>query len=213
LNFEPGIEPGKEKRMDEKKNWMLKGVFYECCRVEDGHCALWFGRDLPRACANMATYQIKEGRIQDVDMKGVVIMQHQEGIGPRVADMAKGAEEGASYVSDNANDEQRGVLELFLRENLGIRPWKKLLGIKFVKIDIQEENGRFYISMPHGEQKMSLTVGGDGKTPIRLENPLSPAFSNVRFCNTERWRYFDYGKDLDFHNTSGVIAEFVFGKI
>ena len=67
--------------MNEKKNWELKGVFYECCRVDDGHCALWFGRDLPRACANMATYQITEGHIQNVDMKGVVVIQHQTGIG------------------------------------------------------------------------------------------------------------------------------------
>jgi hypothetical protein len=196
--------------MNEKKNWVLKGVFYECCRVEDGHCALWFGRDLPRACANMATYQIKEGHIQNVDMKGVVVMQHQEGIGPKVVDMAKGVEEGASYISDSVSDEQRGVLESFLTTDLGIRPWKKILGIKFVKIAIQEENGTYHITMPFGEQKMSLTIGGDNKKPIRLENPRSPAFSNVRFCNTEIWKYHDYGKNLEFHNTSGVIADFVF---
>jgi len=196
--------------MNEKKNWALKGVFYECCRVEDGHCALWFGRDLPRACANMATYQITEGHIQNVDMKGVVVMQHQEGIGPKVADMAKGVEEGASYISDNVNDEQRSVLEPFLKTDLGIRPWKKLLGIKFVKIDIQEEKGTYHITMPFGEQKMSLTIGGDNKNPMRLENSRSRTFSNIRFCNTETWKYHDYGKNLEFHNTSGAIADFVF---
>jgi hypothetical protein len=196
--------------MMEKKNWELKGIFYECCRVEDGHCALWFGRDLPRACANMATYQITEGHIQNVDMKGIVITQHQEGIGPRVADMAKGAQEGASYVSDNANDEQRAVLESFVNTDLGIRPWKNNLGLKFVKIDIKEDKGTYHITMPFGEQKMSLTVGGDKKNPIRMENPNSPAFSNVRFCNTEFWNFHDHGKTLEFHNTSGVMADFVF---
>jgi len=150
------------------------------------------------------------GHIQNVDMKGVVVMQHQEGIGPKVADMAKGVAEGAAYISDNVNDEQRGVLEPFLKTALGIRPWKKALGIKVVKIDIQEENGTYHITMPFGEQKMSLTVGGDNKNPMRLENPRSPIFSNVRFCNTETWRFYDYGKNLEFHNTSGVIADFVF---
>ena len=196
--------------MNDEKNWVLKGVFYECCRVEDGHCALWFGRDLPRACANIATYQITEGHIKNVDMKGVVLIQHQEGIGPKVTDMAKGVAEGAAYISDSVNDEQRGVLESFLKTDLGIRPWKKTLGIKVVKIDIQEENGTYHITMPFGEQKMSLTVGGDNKNPMRLENPRSPVFSNVRFCNTETWRFHDYGKNLEFHNTSGVIADFVF---
>ena len=93
--------------MDKNKNWSLKGTFYECCRVDDGHCALWFGRDLPRPCANMETLQITEGHIQNVDMKGVVIMLHQEGIGPKAADMANGAAEGAAYMSDNVTDEQR----------------------------------------------------------------------------------------------------------
>ena len=196
--------------MNGEKIWELKGVFYECCRVEDGHCSLWFGRDLPRACANMATYQITEGHIQNIDMKGIVITQHQEGIGPKVADMAKGAQEGASYISDNANEKQRGVLESFLKTNLGIRPWKKNLGVKYVKIDIRENKGIYHITMPYGEQKMALTVGGDKKNPIRMENPNSPAFSNVRFCNTEFWNFHDYGKTLEFHNASGVMADFVF---
>jgi hypothetical protein len=196
--------------MNEEKNWTLKGVFYECCKVEDGHCALWFGRDLPTACTNMATYQITEGRVQGVDMKGVVVIQHQTGIGPKVADMAKGVDEGAAYISDNVNDAQRHTLEAFLKTDLGIRPWKKILGIKVVKIDIQEKNGTYHITMPFGEQKMTLTTGGDNKNPMRLENAHNPAFSNIRFCNTEFWKYHDYGKDLEFHNTSGVIADFVF---
>ena len=196
--------------MNEKKDWTLEGVFYECCRVEDGHCGLWFGRDLPRACANMETYQLSGGRIQGVDMKGVVIMQHQEGIGPKGADMRGGAEAGAAYISDRANNEQRAVLEEFLKTNLGIKPWKKILGIKVVKIDIQEEKGTYNITMPFGEQKMSLTVGGDYKNPMRLENAHNPGFSNIRFCNTRGWKYHDYGKELEFHNTSGVMADFVF---
>ena len=59
--------------MTARKDWTLKGTFYECCRVLDGHCALWFGRDLPKACANLLTYQIKEGEIQNVDMNGIII--------------------------------------------------------------------------------------------------------------------------------------------
>ena len=53
--------------MTARKDWTLKGTFYECCRVLDGHCALWFGRDLPEACANLLTYQIKEAvtRLRD----------------------------------------------------------------------------------------------------------------------------------------------------
>ena len=98
--------------MNEKKNWVLKGIFYECCRVEDGHCALWFGRDLPTACANMATYQITEGHIQNIDMKGVVVMLHQDGIGPSsapaVARVGTQKEEGQAVVFARFERRKRG---------------------------------------------------------------------------------------------------------
>ena len=84
----------------------------------------------------------------------------------------------------------------------------KCLGTKFVRIDISEENGTYHITMPFGEQKMSLTVGKDGKSPIRIENPRQPFLSNVKLCNTQFWEYHDYGKSLEYQNTSGQIADF-----
>ena len=194
--------------MTSQNNWMLKGTFYECCRALDGHCALWFGRELPSACANILTYQIKEGHIQNVDMKGIIITCHMDGIGPKPSDMAKGVKEGAAYISDNATDEQRKILEPFVMENLEGRMWNKCLGTRFVKIDISEKNGTYSITMPYAELEMSLTIGGDGKNPIRMENASMPFLSNVRFCNTRFWKYHDYGKNLEYHNTSGGIADF-----
>jgi hypothetical protein len=193
-----------------QKDWVLKGIFYECCRIEDGHCGLWFGRDLPDACINFATFLVKEGQIQNVNMEGIIIIHHQDGIGPKRSDIAKGIGEGAVYISDNATEAQRKVLEPFVKKNLGAEHWKKLLGVKFVKIDITEKNGTYHITMPFGEQKIALTIGGDGKTPVRMENPRLYGRSNVKFCNTEYWKYHDYGKNLEFHNTSGVIADFSF---
>ena len=55
---------------------------------------------------------------------------------------------------------------------------------------------------------MSLTVGGDGKNPVRIENPAMPFIHNVRVCNTRFWKYHDYGKNLEYHDTSGAIADF-----
>ena len=194
--------------MNTRKDWILKGTFYECCRVLDGHCGLWFNRDLPEACANLLTYQIKEGQIQNVDMKGIIITCHMDGIGPKHTDMAKGVKEGAAYISENATDEQRKILEPFVMEHLEGRMWRKCLGIKYVKINISEENGTYRLTMPFGELEMSLAIGGDGKNPIRMENPPMPFLNNVRFCNTHLWKYHDYDKNLEYHNTSGAIADF-----
>ena len=194
--------------MTAQKDWMLKGTFYECCRVLDGHCGLWFGRDLTKACANLLTYQIKEGQIQNVDMKDIIITCHMDGIGPKHTDLAKGVKEGAAYISEHATDEQRKILEPFIMEHLEGRMWRKSLGIKYVKINISEENGTYRISMPFGELEMSLVIGGDGKNPVRMENPSMAFLNNVRFCNTHFWKYYDYGKNLEYHNTSGAIADF-----
>jgi hypothetical protein len=174
----------------------------------DGHCGLWFGRDLPQPCANILAYQINEGQIQNVDMKGIIIACHMDGIGPKHADMANGVKEGAAYISDKATDEQRKILEPFVMEHLEGRMWRKCLGIKYVTIDISEENGTYRLRMPFGELEMALAIGGDGKSPIRMENPPMPFLSNVRFCNTHYWKYNDYGKKLEYHNTSGGIGDF-----
>jgi len=193
------------------KNWTLKGTWWECC-IREGQCPLWFGRDLweeAGLCTSFQTYRIEEGRIQNVDMKGIAIIHVLFGIGPKMADFVEGVEEGAAYISDNASDEQRRLLESFVTKHLHVKTWRKVLGVKFVKIDISEKKGTYHVTMPFGEQKMSLTVGADGKNPVRMENVAS-ALSNIRVCNTDLWKYHDYGRNLEFHNTSGGIADFVF---
>lgn len=189
----------------EGKGWTLKGTFYECCRALDGQCGLQFGREMPHPCGCLATYQIKEGRIQNVDMKGIAILFHMDGIGPKPSDIV---DEGAVYISDNATEEQREILKPFVMDKMEGRMWEKTLGIKFVKIDISEKGGTYSITMPFGEQHLTLTVGGDGKNPIRMENSGLPFLFDVKICNTRLWKYHDYGKDLEYRNTSGQIADF-----
>jgi hypothetical protein len=191
--------------MAKEEDWTLKGTFYECCRALDGQCGLQFGRELPHPCACLATYQVKEGQIQNVDMTGIIILFHMDGIGPKPDDVV---DEGAVYISDNATEERREILEPFVMEKMEGRMWEKTLGIKFVKINISEEDGIYSVTMPFGEQKLSLTIGGDGKNPIRMENGGLPFLTDVKICNTRLWKYHDYGKNLEYHNTSGQIADF-----
>jgi hypothetical protein len=194
--------------MVNRDHWLLKGTFYECCRIEDGHCALWFGRNLPKACTNLATYEIREGHVNNIDMAGIILMFHQDGIGPGIAELMQGAKEGAVYISDNTTIEQQKVLDPFIKEHTDAARWKKHLGTRFVNIKITKENNDHHITMPFGEQKMSLAIGGDRKNPMRLENPPMPFLTDVKFCNTHFWKYHDYAKNLAFENTSGVMANF-----
>ena len=84
--------------------------------------------------------------------------------------------------------------------------------MKFVKIEIKEENGVYHITYPFGEGKQIQAIGGDGKSPMRMENPtrynLVVLPINMVFCNTLFWKYDDYGKHLEYHDTSGCMAEF-----
>ncbi|MBN1462000.1 MAG: DUF1326 domain-containing protein, partial [Armatimonadetes bacterium] len=186
----------------------LKGNLYECCRTE-GHCPLWFGRDMWDApCVNFATYQIEEGYIGDVDMKGVTIIHHQDGIGPTFAEHLKGVREGAVYISDNATDEQRKALEPFVKSALGAGNWGTFLGLKYVPVSVSGDGKTFDIVMPYGEQHMTLTTGGDGQTPITMGNSWNTAAQEIKFANTDLWTFKDYGKDITLKNTSGVAAKF-----
>jgi len=196
--------------MSEKRNWQIKGKFYESCRTE-GHCPLWFGRDLwEKPCVNFETYEIEEGQIGGVDMKGIIIIRHQDKIGPTFEELQKGPGEGAVYISSNATEEQKKVLEAFAKNNLAAA-WKRLLGIKFVDINIKKSDRTFHITMPFGEQKITLTVGGDGKTPIAMGNCINPSISNLKFGNTDVWAIRDYGKEVSYRNTEGNVADFSMG--
>ena len=199
--------------MQVKKGWVLKGTRYESCRTE-GQCPLKFGRELwDTPCISFAAYQIKEGIIGNIDVASITIIHHVDGIGPKFADLAKGPKEGAIYISDNATEEQRKVLEPFAKTHILAENWRKNLGTKFVPINIEEDNGTYHISMPFGELKISLAVGGDGKTPIRLINPRmifsGTDITDYKAANTQFWNYRDYGKNIEFRSTSGEIADFV----
>jgi hypothetical protein len=191
--------------------WELSGKYYESCRME-GHCPLWFGRNLwgERGCVNFETWEIVTGHIGVVDVSGIIIVRHQDGIGPKAADLGKpgGISEGAVYVSDNASEEQRKVLTPFVKNNMGMELWGKNLGTKFVQIKVNHGNGTHHTWMPFGEQQITLTVGGDGKAPIEMANPINTSLRNVAFGNTDVWSYHDYGKNIVCHNTGGTVGDF-----
>ena len=189
--------------------WKIKGVWYEACASE-GYCSFMFGRDREEPCKQFAVFQIKEGKIDNVDVGGILAITVTDLFSEKAADvMAKGGE-GGIYISDTATEDQRKVLQPFLVNNVpGASLVRKCLGVRFVNITLSQEDNTYHITMPYGELKGSLTVGGDGKNPQRLENSLfSMMMRDVKICNTHFWKYSDFGKNWEFVNRSGVMAEF-----
>jgi hypothetical protein len=189
--------------------WNIKGVWHESCAAE-GHCPFYFGRDRDEPCKQFVLYQIQEGEIDGVDVGGTLVVTVADLYSEKMADlMAKGGE-GAFYISNKASEEQRKVLEPFFVNNIPrVGLIRDCLGVKYVDMEFSEENGTCHIRMPNAEWEAALTIGGDGKTPQRIENSIfSMSFPILNICNTHYWRYNDFGKNWDFKNRSGARAEF-----
>jgi hypothetical protein len=92
---------------------------------------------------------------------------------------------------------------------MGAAFMKKNFGVKYVKIDVTEENGTIHFRMPYGEMKQTLMKGLDGR-PIRIENCPIPVLSNLKHCHTHFWNYHDHGKNFDYRNRCGTWADFTF---
>ncbi len=189
--------------------WSMKGVWFETCAAE-GHCSLWFGRDLAEPCKSFQTFLIQEGQINNVNIGGTLVMTLADLFSPKFADLMAQGGEGGLYIHEKADEAQRKELESFFSNNVaGWLLLRKPLGVRYVNIEMDQKGNSYHFKMPYGEMKMSVTVGGDGKNPQKIENSIfSLIFSDIKICNTEFWKYHDFGKDLEFTNRSGAMANF-----
>jgi len=193
----------------ERIKWDMKGLWYEACASE-GHCSYYFGRDRETPCKSFQLFQYEEGNIGEVDVSGILAINVVDLYSNKASDLLTKGGEGGVYISDKATEEQRKYLEPYFVNNVpGNSLLKKILGVKYVNIELNREGDTFHVTMPHGEMKLSYTPGLDGKNPQRLENsPFGIFFSDLKICNTHFWKYNDFGRNWDFKNRSGVIASF-----
>ena len=193
----------------ERISWNAKGIWYEGCASE-GHCSFYFGRDREESCKSFQLFQFEEGKIGEVDVSGVLAINVVDLYSNKAADLMVKGGEGGVYISDKTTEEQRKYLEPYFVNNIpGSSLLRKVLGVKFVNIELSQEGNTFHVTMPHGEMKLSYTPGLDGKNPQRLENsPFGIFFSDIKICNTHFWKYNDFGRNWDFKNRSGAIAHF-----
>jgi hypothetical protein len=189
--------------------WNIKGTWHESCASE-GHCSFYFGRDREEPCKQIVVYDIKEGEIDGVDVSGVMVVTVADLYSEKVADLMMKGGEGGIYISDKASEEQRKALESFFVNNVpGMSLLRKCLGVRYVDMEYSEEGDTCRLKMPQAEWEASLTRGGDGRTPQRIENSVfGRSFPVLNICNTRYWRYNDFGKNWDFKNRSGARAEF-----
>jgi hypothetical protein len=188
--------------------WKVAGTYNEACAAE-GHCPYYFGRDVDGGCRYYMVFRIQNGKVNDVDLSGVTVVYNGDILYPKFEDFMTHGSEGGIYVSDNASEEQRKVLDTLVSTNMGALFMKKNFGIKYVKMDIEDKDGNFQIKMPFGEMKQHLVKGLDGG-PIRIENIPIPVLKNPKHCHTTLWTYNDHGKNFEYKDRCGTWADFEF---
>jgi hypothetical protein len=199
----------KEDAMGElQPNWQVKGTYNEACAAE-GHCPYYFGRDVEGGCRYYMVFRIEKGEVNGVDLSGITVIYNGDILYPKFTDFMEHGSEGGIYITDRATEEQRKVLDTLTTTHMGALFMKKNFGVKYVKIDAEEENGTIHFRMPFGEMKQSLVKGFDGG-PIRIENSTIPVLNNLKHCHTYFWTYNDHGKDFEYKDRCGTWADFVF---
>jgi hypothetical protein len=190
-----------------KPGWKVKGIYNETCASE-GHCPYYFGRDKEGGCRYFMVFRITEGKVNDVDLSGITAIYMGDLPHSTYAEVMEKGSEGAIYISDKATPEQREILDTFAVEALGGAVMKKVFGIQYVKMDIDEGEETVHFRMPSGEMKMELTKSHDGN-PVRLENPTLPFISNVKAAHAPFWNWADYNRHFEYKNRCGTWADFV----
>lgn len=189
--------------------WKVTGTYHETC-AQEGHCPFYYGRDCENGCRYFMALRIKEGKVNGVDLSGITVIYGGDVPHKKYADFMANGSVGGVYVSDKATEEQRKVLETLVTTNMGAAFMKKILGVKFVKIEEEVTDDSLTIKMPFGEMKMWQMKGFDG-TPIRIENPaLPPVVKNLKHCHAAYWSIKDYGMNNEYKDRSGTWADFVF---
>lgn len=192
-----------------KAGWQIKGTYNEACASE-GPCPYYFGRDRIGGCRYFMVFRIQEGKVNDVDLSGITTIYMGDIPHPSFEELMNLGSEGGIYISDNATPEQREILDTLAIESIGGFLMKRVFGVKYVKMDIKEEDGNVHFKMPFGEMKQYLSTGADGKTPVSLQNQVLPMLTDVKTCHSPFWNFEDHGRHFDYKERCGVWADFAF---
>ncbi len=191
----------------QQPGWEIKGVYNEACASE-GQCPYYFGRDKEGGCRYFMVFRITEGTVNRVDLSGITAIYLGDLPHSTYVEVVEKGSEGAIYVSDGATSEQRAVLDTLVVEALGGVLMKRVLGVNYVPIGVEEGDGAVHFRMPAGEMKMVLTRSHNGD-PVRLENATLPFLSDVKAAHTLFWNWSDYSRHFEYRDRCGTWADFL----
>jgi hypothetical protein len=142
--------------MSTSPTWTVRGVYHETCASE-GHCPYYFGRDKEGGCRYFMVFRVTDGNASGVDLAGVTAIYLGDLPYATYAEVSSKGSEGAIYIDDRVSPEQRTILDTLALEALGGVLMKRVLGVHYVPITVNEGENAIEFTMPTGRMRMELT--------------------------------------------------------
>jgi len=123
-------------------------------------------------------FRIQEEKVNDIGLSGITVIYCGDIPHPTFQELMEIGSEGGIYIDDNTTQEQRDLLDTLPVNSHGGVFMRKVFGIRYAKIGVEDNSTSIHIKMPHGEMKQYLTKGLDGN-PVRIENQVLPILRDL----------------------------------
>jgi len=182
------------------EKYKLKGVWMNSCSCDAGCPCLFFSDPTRGTCDGIDTFHIESGNYGTTKLDGLNVVLATRSPG----NIWKGNWRAALYLDKRADAKQKPALEtLFTGKAGGVlgeigKLIGSLAGTKWadIKIDPKARTAEIPGILRF---KLEPVLGGDQKTPIRVENnPFGPAIGTMSMGKATNSTFQDY--DLKFDN-------------
>ena len=197
--------------------WEATGVLSDACQCEVFCPCEFLSLPTYNHCDDAAIMHFQKASYGDVVLDGMsvaVVSQSREG--KRLIDTVGDLKFARIFVPDTATDEQtealagivRRVFGAFVGETARISPDEM---VSRVKMTTKVEDNHHAVEIP-GILSLDIETitGGDGETPIMVQNNAFTAFgfSDVKVGKSKTYRYTHDGVDWDYGGRSASIRSF-----
>ena len=196
------------------KNWRLQGSYFETCNCETACPCVWFNPPSEGDCKLLIAWHIDTGHMGNQSLNGLNVALSCYSPGH----MKEGNWQAALYVDERAGDSQfDAITHIFSGKGGGhlallMSFVGKVLGVKKVKIDYQEDNNRRKLVIPNIAQAEIESIQGIKGGEAKIENaPLCivPSHPSI-VARSLDYRYQDYHHDWEFSERNGYYSPFVY---
>ena len=195
-------------------NWSLAGSYFETCNCTTACPCVWLNSPTEGDCKLLVAWHIENGQMNELSLDGfnVALACYSP------ENMKNGNWQAALYIDERADDHQFAAITEIFSGQLGGHPSilmgfvRKVLGIKKVRIDYQEQDGSRSLIIPGIAQVEIESIEGISGGLAKIENPplcVAPSHPAV-VARSKQYKYHDYEHDWQFTERNGYYSPFIY---